>query len=599
MPKSLMTSSTTLTWARHENDVRLTARSISYPAFSRKVHITGPAACIAVVLLAILSIWPFCDMAFIDDWSYAFMALKAARTGHLVFNGWSAPMLGIQAFWGAAWIRLAGFSFNLLRVSTLPFVAGCTYLLYRLLHSCGLTRQMVVLGVLGTLTSPLFLPLEASFMSDIPALFFLLLCFWCCQRIVESATHRRFLAWSFLLFVSGLLGGTIRQTDWLAPFVIFPVLALTAPKSRRLALWSFWLIGGASAALLDLWLNSQPNYYSLPILNTHSWLVIFICTFLNTATLSIELLSLMLPILCLTPWRKWRRVRFRWIAVTFVLFGMVYLASFLITKARPIQLIAGNIVTQWGLLIPGTEIPGAKKLVLWYPVQLVIVGVATTLFILLVRAWPEPPISLLRRSLSTSSRVFIVPYVAFAGVYLASATTRSLSLSAFDRYLIPVFPLAIILVLMALQTLGIRRVSVLSAALSFVFAAWGVAATHDYFAESRARLKATNQVVSSGVPRRLVSGGLEYDAWTELLNTGHIPNVPFAYSHGTLAPSDPRRSLTRTPFWFWSYTPNVIPSYILSLSRADDLRDSEFAPVDYRTWLPPFRRAVFIRKTRT
>src|SRR5665213_4485725 len=66
------------------------------------------AVCLTIVLLIILAIWPSGEMGTMDDWSYAFMALKTSRAGHLTYNGWSAPMLGIQAFWGAAWIRLFG-----------------------------------------------------------------------------------------------------------------------------------------------------------------------------------------------------------------------------------------------------------------------------------------------------------------------------------------------------------------------------------------------------------------------------------------------------------------------------------------------------------
>ncbi len=580
----------------------------STPAAETRPHLSiwrgkkdtlGLGLCMGVIFVAILAIWPLGEMGYIDDWSYAFMTLKASRTGQLSYNGWSAPMLGIQTYWGAAWIRLAGFSFTTLRLSTLPFVAGCAVLLYSLFRACGLRRSLVVFGVIGVLASPLTLPLECSFMSDIPALFFLLVCFWCCQRIVEAPTTRAFLAWCALLCAAGLAGGTIRQTDWLAPFVIFPALALAAPKSRRMALGGFWLLGVAGAAALDYWLLNQTHYYSLPLLNTNLWLFPILCTFLNTATLVMELLALMFPALCLVLLARWKAVRVRWVLWSLAGLGLVYLVGFLITKFRPVQLMAGNMVTQWGLLIPGTELLGDKPVVLPYWLQFFIVMSAAVLSMMLARVWPYPPALSLRRLSVAPSRLFVVPFVVFAALYLASVTTRSLTLSAFDRYLIPVFPLAFMAVLAALQKLGVSRPSIPSVVLLAIFAGWGVAVTHDYFAESRARLEAAGEVLRSGVTREKISAGMEFDAWTELTGAGFVPNVPPKYAHGKLPETDHRKDLLPKSFWFWPYTPSVDPKYILSLSPVEGLHASGFAPVEYRAWLPPFTRTILIQRGRS
>jgi hypothetical protein len=551
---------------------------------------SGPAICITVVLLAILAIWPFCEMSLIDDWSFAYMALKASHTGHLIYNGWSTPMVGVQAFWGAAWIGLGGFSFNLLRFSTIPFVTGCTVLLYRLMQSCGLTRSFVIFGTLAVMLSPLMLPVEASFMTDVPALFFLLLCFWCCQRILEARTWGAFLGWATLCFLSGLSGGTIRQTNWLAPFVIFPVLTLMAPRSRRLILLSFWIAGGAGAAALYRWFLAQPHCCSMPLFSTDGWLIPAESIVLNMGTLFMELLALMLPVLFLTLRLKPRRLRLKWIVAALLLFGLILLPASLLRKEWPIQLIAGDMVTQWGLLRTGTEILGQKVIVLAYPFQLSIVIGATVLWIMLASVRPRMLFSLLRESSTISSRAFLVPFVAFAGIYLLALTSRA-TRSAFDRYLIPVLPLALLLTLMAIQRLGIRTLSILPIAYLCISAGWGVASVHDYFAESRARLKAANRVLRSGVPREQISAGFEFDGWAELQKSEHIPDVPVGNS------SIPGKRIMPSPYWFWVNTPSLNPRYILSLSRLDGLRDSEFPPVEYRTWLPPFTGSILIQRT--
>ena len=48
---------------------------------------------------------PYAEMGIRDDWPYILMAQKLASTGHIVFNGWSAAMLGWQLYLGAGFIK--------------------------------------------------------------------------------------------------------------------------------------------------------------------------------------------------------------------------------------------------------------------------------------------------------------------------------------------------------------------------------------------------------------------------------------------------------------------------------------------------------------
>ena len=63
-----------------------------------------------LVVLTLLLAWPFSSIAFDDEWAFARTALDFARTGHLSYHGWTATPVGIQALWGALWIKLFGFS---------------------------------------------------------------------------------------------------------------------------------------------------------------------------------------------------------------------------------------------------------------------------------------------------------------------------------------------------------------------------------------------------------------------------------------------------------------------------------------------------------
>src|SRR5690242_16322554 len=82
----------------------------------------APAVLVAaIVLIARFVSSPWGHAPFSDDFSFAWMAKSLATTGHIVFNGWSEPTVGIQAYWGALIIRLFGWSYQVLRLSMFPW----------------------------------------------------------------------------------------------------------------------------------------------------------------------------------------------------------------------------------------------------------------------------------------------------------------------------------------------------------------------------------------------------------------------------------------------------------------------------------------------
>src|SRR5256885_12336142 len=94
--------------------------------------------CALLVAACIVATWPICGVPFSDDFSYTKTALDFARSGQFHYNGWAAVMLGWQAVWGALFIKLLGFSFNVVRLSMLPFAMANAYLFHRVLIQFGL-----------------------------------------------------------------------------------------------------------------------------------------------------------------------------------------------------------------------------------------------------------------------------------------------------------------------------------------------------------------------------------------------------------------------------------------------------------------------------
>jgi hypothetical protein len=163
----------------------------------------------------------------------------------------------------------------------------------------------------------------------------------------------------------------------------------------------------------------------------------------------------------------------------------------------------------------------------------------------------------------------------------------------FDRYLIPLFPALVIPLLWWRQRSSRSSPPILGWATLGLLALYGVAATHDYFAASRARVEAVSALTATGIPRTSVMAGLEIDAWTELEHTGHIPaaSIPAREeAAGALRPT--RQYPISRPDWVWAHIPSIDPVYFVTYSRLGGLQDATFPPVRYRIWLPPSERQV-------
>jgi hypothetical protein len=236
--------------------------------------------CVLVTLAAMLVAWPFAEGGYIDDFSYIHMAKTLAETGRFAYNGWPTAMLGIQVWWGAAWIWLFGFSFTLVRLSVWPLALGAVALVYLIARRARLSPYDSLFAALLTALSTLFLPLAPTFMTDIPGFFFLLACLYGFTRAADAAdavpagsTHAapwRALAWLAIGTLCGVLGGTIRQPVWFAPIACTAVLCLW--RSGGLSCsdhWAFRLasllcgvIGVAALVVGTRWFSQQP--YTIP-----------------------------------------------------------------------------------------------------------------------------------------------------------------------------------------------------------------------------------------------------------------------------------------------------------------------------------------------
>src|SRR5690349_19605124 len=134
------------------------------------------------------------------------MAKSLATTGHIVFNGWSEPTVGIQAYWGALIIRLFGWSYQVLRLSMFPWSIALALMTYATARLLKLPVAWAAFATLAFCLSPLLLPLETSFMTDVPSTFFVMLSTYAAARAATDGRERSGLAWMAVALVSAGCG---------------------------------------------------------------------------------------------------------------------------------------------------------------------------------------------------------------------------------------------------------------------------------------------------------------------------------------------------------------------------------------------------------
>jgi Dolichyl-phosphate-mannose-protein mannosyltransferase len=108
------------------------------------------------------------DLPRIDDWTYAWSVEHFHNTGTLRLLDWSAHYPLAQLLWATGFTSLFGFSFAVLRVSTLVLEWLGLLAFYLTLRTLHLAPLPSALGTFALLFNPVFFVLGHSFMTDIP-----------------------------------------------------------------------------------------------------------------------------------------------------------------------------------------------------------------------------------------------------------------------------------------------------------------------------------------------------------------------------------------------------------------------------------------------
>jgi 4-amino-4-deoxy-L-arabinose transferase-like glycosyltransferase len=549
-----------------------------------------PALTAALFLVSVLLIHPVLEAGVIDDWSFVYLARGLAIDGHLVYNGWGEPTMIPQALWGALFFKLFGFSFLVARISTVVLCLLLVPVLYALGREVGLKPAFANFAVLLLVLCPVFVPEAVSFMTDVPSFFFTAACLYAALRAAKASDMRTCAWWGVGATVFGILAGATRQLCWAAPLWMLLAAAWVQRRNRAaLALAACWPAAAVACAGTLLWFYRQDF---VPRLNAPIPFKLPFTRGQGSLYLAESLVILLLPAAVmfvgisqrLFPSRPWAAVSvITWVAA-------------LIYEYNPENLPPRlrDTIDQFGFTFFG--LVKSRPVVLSPPARMALgvgaVFCAAAMIAVMLRIVPC-------LACDRNLRLFLWLAVPYAMAVMAGSVWHG---GIYDRYLIQVLPLVAIPVLwicqldlngagMVSETVRAPAIPVFSWILLAVYAAFGIAITHDAFALRRATIQAAEALASSGVERREIMAGLEYDAWTQLTLTGYVNEPRVAKPAFAYRPVTNCRDSLGVNAWYRPWVPDLRPRYFIG-EDLSSLTPSLNPQVVYHGWLPPADRFV-------
>ena len=559
--------------------------------------------CALAVLVCELVSRPYANIGISDDGPYILMAQTLASTGHIVYNGWAAAMIGWQLYIGAAFIKLFGFSFTTVRMSTLFVSLATAFLLQRTLVRCGIAERNATVATLALALSPLYLLLSVTYMSDLFGLFAMLICLYGCVRSLQAATPHAAIFWICFAVTTNAVFGTARQIAWLGVLVMVPsTLWLLRAQRRVLIAGGIATLAGALSIFACMqWLNHQP-YVLPPQPLPHTFSVVSSLLTLLYFFLAIPFLLLPIVAIFLPSLRKARPAIIAGLAL--FLLGYLFLGIYPshLRGGFPLEPTmggGGNWISVHGIH-EGVHLQGNPPLFLNVPAQALITticfaGLFAILHSLLQRYRLHAPgtTTSAQPTREVSWKQLAILLAPFALAYTVLLIPRTATGWIYDRYTLELGVVALICLVRYYQEEFQPRIPLLGIALVAVMAVVGVAITHNHFSLYRARVALAAELHASGIPDTSVDYGFEQNFIVELQHTDHINDETILYPSNAYVPAPPLPAGTCKMFWH-DKTPSITPLYGISFDPNACYGLAPFAPVRYTRWLASTPETLYV-----
>jgi len=456
---------------------------------------------VAIAAAVVAAIGPSGDFPLSDDWSYAYAARELCTTGQLRLLPWTGASVVLQAAYGAALCSVGGFSFELLRASTLVLAITGAIGFTLWLQTLGIRGLALGLAVVLLALNPLYVNLAFTFMTDVPTT---VAAIWAAYFYSRGLTERRGgLVLTGSLFAAAAL--LIRQHGIFVAGAASAAALLAADRSwrERIQTAATALALPATAFIaFHVWLlvlQRPPEAMTLKIGEAGQVTVLGLinCAFRGLMYLGVFTAPLLIgfrhPLHAYHP---------RLLRCGYALASALAIALFV--RERTLMWYLTNVIYDFGL---GALSLRDTQILALVPVRTLGLALSLPLTGLAIVAVGRGA-----ATYGTGFRRLRDPAIAFAvlATGFLFAGTLVHTRYYFDRYLLIVLPFAIA-TLLTLRPLPTIRP--LSLALAAVLCWYAVAGTHDYMAWNRARFEGLAALEASGVSASSIDGGFEYNAW--------------------------------------------------------------------------------------
>jgi hypothetical protein len=468
-------------------------------------------------IAAIFLINPLHDFPLNDDWSFGLTVKSLTEEGRYILNDWLASPFLTQALWGTLFCLPFGFSFNALMLSTV--VIGWIGIMFTFLIFKTLTKDNFLAFIIALLilTNPLLLNLSVSFMMDLHfyGFFVTSLYFYILFYTKGKISH---LAIGSML---ALLATFSRQFGLVIPvgFLVYELVSSRRLLNRALLvhllttvlififlnLYKGWLVATDN---LPAYYRNMSDLFDVGVAE-FGWRV-----FIRAGLLLLEGGLWLFPLLLLLTIRQWKMVRKSFVPL--IILGILLIPSMIRTVSA---LPGGNVLYDFGLGPITTRdmfISGASEGLfslpgVWFPVRIVaFTGGLMIIFLLSL------VIQRLRSAAGSNETPGIFDFRLLALILILLYTgIIMINITYFDRYIIPLLPL---LIMMILPDPGdrfyLKRLMRYSAPVFLTaFLIFGVLATRDYLNINRARWDVANELIGKGISPETIDGGHEFNGW--------------------------------------------------------------------------------------
>ena len=514
-----------------------------------------------------------------DDWSYGIAVQRLVEEGVYEPTAWTSMSLISQVLWGSLFSYLFGFSFEVLRGSTLILSLLTLFGVYLIARQLNKSGTIALLVTLLIAFNPVYFALSYTFMTDIPFMGFSVLALLFSLRYLNNESASNLLVATVLATLAVLC----RQTGLYVPIALgLTLLYRHGFRTKSLlaaALPGLFCLG----ALLgyQYWLDQTgrtPELYGEQaqdlvdvVSSPAQWPVAFAK---STLTAVVYLGLFLLPLFGLLlvsesdapPVRWFKRWLIRAILPLSALIGAVVLFS------GEVMPLTSNIISEVGIGpltlhdVYALNLPNAGALPSGFWIAVTIAGVigAATLLVYGFTIICSGVIALVRQQRNQQHDVRFFLLVGTA-VYF----TPMLFLGLYDRYLLSPLVLVSLLLVLDQGCLPHRKLALPSAALLLPIACYSVAGTHDYLSWNRARWKALRYVGEhQQAPYHQVNGGFEYN--------------------GSMLYADDSLRAKKTQKW-WTEKDD---RYVITFGRIADYQ--VVRTYQYDRWLLPASGQIFI-----